>query len=214
MVSDKFFKIAKLRSIFAFSLSSSLTLRNSLFRSCWIHYVILILSLQQLTVTYIYIFFTSMQKSRHAAFVFTNKHDNYFAAKWYRLSKWTELSIKEAWKAANWQIKDGIAVFYVFFARASALIPRAFAAHKSCNFSILRSRALYYPKEKWKSARSLFLAVYNMENSGQARQTYREALVVWWRPFPQRSTPKWWETALWQMGPFSPIFPHKKARKG
>ena len=67
-----------------------------------------------------------MQKSRHAAFVFINKHNNNFAGKWYRLSKWTKLSIKEA----NQQIKDGIKVFYFFFAWACALVPRDFIACK------------------------------------------------------------------------------------
>ena len=69
---------------------------------------------------------SSEQTIEDKLFVYRKKH-----AKWCQLSERKELSItaiKKAWKAANRQIKDTIAVSYFFFARTSALVPRRFAA--------------------------------------------------------------------------------------
>ena len=49
------------------------------------------------------------------------RREKKMAAKWYQLSKWEGMSMKKAWKVADCQIKDPMAVPYFFFALAPPL---------------------------------------------------------------------------------------------
>ena len=116
----------KLRSFFSFSLSSSLYLEELSFRSSWIQSVILILSLQQLTVINTKERHYILNAEKHTLRLFSQINTAIILLRngiVYQSGQNCQSKRRE-----NRQIKDGIAVFYFFFARVYALVPRGFAA--------------------------------------------------------------------------------------